>query len=145
MPDGHFDRYVAIHVLEHLPNLPACLREAWRLLDKRRGQLLAVIPCEGGLAYALARRVSAQPMFERTYGMSYRPYVEHEHLNRPHEIIEELDRCFSLELQRFFPLSLLPAVSLNLCVGLALRPRPRIGLDAAAPLPPQRRRARCLP
>ena len=47
--DGSFDRYLAIHVLEHLPNLPACIAEAWRLLDKDRGQFLAVIPCEGGL------------------------------------------------------------------------------------------------
>ena len=126
LPDGHFDRYVAIHVLEHLPDLPACVREAWRLLDKRRGQLLVVIPCEGGLAYSLARRVSAQPIFERTYGMSYRPYVEHEHLNRPHEILAELDRCFTLEVRRLFPLPLVPSVSLNLCLGLALRPRPTL-------------------
>ena len=27
-PDGHFDRVIAIHVLEHLPNLPATIREA---------------------------------------------------------------------------------------------------------------------
>jgi ubiquinone/menaquinone biosynthesis C-methylase UbiE len=50
-PDAYFDRYLAIHVLEHLPNLPACLAEAWRLLRKTSGQLLAVIPCEGGFAY----------------------------------------------------------------------------------------------
>jgi SAM-dependent methyltransferase len=123
-PDGSVDRYLAIHVLEHLPNLPACIREAWRLLDKGRGQLLAVIPCEGGLAYSLARRVSAQPIFERTYGVPYRCFVEHEHLNRPHEILAELDRYFSLEARRFFPLPLLPIVSVNLCLGLALRPRP---------------------
>lgn len=124
-PDGHFDRYVAIHVLEHLPNLPACLEEAWRLLDKSRGQLLAVIPCEGGLAYHLARRISAQRDFERTYGMSYRPYVEHEHLNRPHEILAELDPYFSIETRRYFPLRFIPAVSANLCLGLALVPRQR--------------------
>jgi SAM-dependent methyltransferase len=122
-PDGHFDRYLAIHVLEHLPNLPACVEEAWRLLDKRRGQLLVVIPCEGGLAYSLARRASAQPMFERTYRMPYRPFVEHEHLNRPHEILTELDPYFTLEARRFFPLPLLSVVPLNLCLGLALRPR----------------------
>jgi len=122
-PDGHFDRYVAVHVFEHLPNLPACVREAWRLLDKRRGQLLIVIPCEGGLAYYLARRISAQRNFERTYGMPYRPYVEHEHLNRPHEILAELDSHFSIETRRFFPLPFLPMVSVNLCLGLALLPR----------------------
>lgn len=123
-PDNHFDRYLAIHVLEHLPNLPACVEEAWRLLDKRRGQLLAVIPCEGGVAYSLARRMSAQPIFERTYRMPYRPFIEREHLNRPHEILAELDPYFSLEDRRFFPLPMLSSVSFNLCLGLALRPRP---------------------
>jgi SAM-dependent methyltransferase len=121
--DGHFDRYLAIHVLEHLPNLPACVAEAWRLLDKQRGQLLVVIPCEGSPAYSLARRISAQPIFERTYQMPYRPFIEHEHLNRPYEILHELDRYFTVESRRFFPLALVPVVALNLCIGLALRPR----------------------
>jgi SAM-dependent methyltransferase len=121
--DGHFDRYVAVHVLEHLPNLPACLEEAWRLLDPKRGQLLAVIPCEGGLAYSLARRVSAQRIFERTYGTSYAPFITREHINRPHEILEELDRFFILERRRLFPLARVPWISANLCLGLALRPR----------------------
>ena len=31
-PDASFDRIIAVHVLEHLPNLPACLRECHRLL-----------------------------------------------------------------------------------------------------------------
>jgi SAM-dependent methyltransferase len=122
-PDEHFDRYIAIHVLEHLPNLPACIEEAWRLLNKERGQMLAVIPCEGGLAYWMARRISAQRIFERTYQMSYRPFVENEHVNRPHEILAELAPYFSLEAKRFFPLAFAPVVSINLCLGLALRPR----------------------
>jgi ubiquinone/menaquinone biosynthesis C-methylase UbiE len=132
-PDAHFDRYLAIHVLEHLPNLPACIAQAWRLLDKRRGQLLVVIPCEGGRAYSLARRVSAQRLFERTYRMEYGPIVAYEHLNRPHEILEELEPFFTVESRRFFPVAPLPIVSANLCVGLALRPRatPLGGTQAA--------------
>lgn len=126
-PDNHFDRYLAIHVLEHLPDLPSCIRQAWRLLDKERGQLLVVIPCEGGLAYSLARRASAQPIFERTYRMPYRPIIEHEHINRPHEIIAELKPYFTLETQCFFPVRALPVVSANLCLGIALRPRPTLG------------------
>src|ERR1700682_1780978 len=101
--DGHFDRYIAVHVLEHLPDLPACLREAWRLLDKQRGQLLAVIPCEGGRMYSLARRISAQRIFERTYGMPYAPFIAREHLNRPHEILADLDPYFALDRRRMFP------------------------------------------
>jgi len=122
--DGHFDRYIAVHVLEHLPNLPVCVREAWRVLDKQRGQLLAVIPCEGGLAYSIARRVSAQRIFERTYGMPYAPFIAREHLNRPPEILAELNAYFELESRRFFPFPFIPLTAPNLCIGLALRPRP---------------------
>ena len=57
--DGFFDRILAIHVLEHLPNLPAALREMHRLCDKQKGVFTVVIPCEGSLAYGLGRRISA--------------------------------------------------------------------------------------
>lgn len=122
-PDGRFDRYLAIHVLEHLPNLPACLAEAWRLIDNDRGQLLVVIPCEGGTAYGLARRVSAQRLFERTYHMSYKPFISREHINRPAEILQELNRYFELESSRYFPLAPLRVVTANLVIGMSLRPR----------------------
>jgi SAM-dependent methyltransferase len=122
-PDGHFDRYIAVHVLEHLPDLPACVSEARRLLDPERGQFLAVIPCEGGLAYSLARRISAQRIFERTYGMPYAPFIAREHINRPAEIVAELGRHFTVERRRYFPLPFLPATSPNLCIGLVLAPR----------------------
>jgi SAM-dependent methyltransferase len=125
-PDGFFDRVIAVHVLEHLPNLPACIAEAWRLLDKRAGQFLAVIPCEGGLAYSLARRVSAQRIFEKRYGTSYAPFIEREHINVPAEIMGELRPYFQLERRRFFPLPFLPLVTSNLCIGLALKPRQEV-------------------
>jgi SAM-dependent methyltransferase len=121
--DGHFDRYVAVHVLEHLPDLPSCIREAWRLLDKDRGQLLIVIPCEGGLAYSLARRISAKRVFEKTYGRPYEPFIEREHINRPHEILAELAPYFTIERRKLFPLPFMPLITANLCIGLALRPR----------------------
>jgi SAM-dependent methyltransferase len=121
--DGSFDRYLAIHVLEHLPNLPACIAEAWRLLDKDRGQFLAVIPCEGGVAYSLARRISAQRLFERTYGMPYESFISREHINRPHEILGELATFFTVDSRRYFPLASVPSLQVNLCIGLALQPR----------------------
>lgn len=121
--DGYFDRYLAIHVLEHLPDLPGCVREAWRLLDKRGGRLLAVIPCEGGLAYSTARRVSAQRIFERTYHQPYGPFIAREHINRPAEIIEELAPYFVAEHRRFFPFPFLKWTEANLCIGLSLTPR----------------------
>jgi SAM-dependent methyltransferase len=121
--DGSFDRYIAVHVLEHLPNLPAAIAEAWRLLDKGRGQLLAVIPCEGGYAYSLARSVSAQRMFEQRYGVPYSRFISREHINRPHEILAELGRFFEMDTRRYFPLPMVPSVQVNICIGLAMRPR----------------------
>ena len=121
-PDGYFDRILAIHVLEHLPNLPATVREAYRLCDKQRGVLSVVIPCEGSPAYTLARRISAQRVFEKRYGQSYQWFISREHINRPHEIMEELKPYFATAQRSFFPL-LLPTTTCNLCIGLTLRPR----------------------
>lgn len=121
-PDGHFDRILAIHVLEHLPDLPAALREMRRLCDVRRGILSVVIPCEGGLAYSLARRISAQRIFEQRYRQPYAWFIEREHINRPREIMEELAVRFECVHQAWFPLGV-PSVELNLCIGLTLRPR----------------------
>lgn len=123
-PDGSFDRYIAVHVLEHLPNLPACLREAYRLLDKGRGQMLVVIPCEGSPAYSLARKISAERVYNRHFKGGYTWLISREHINRPHEILAELAPYFTIERKVLFPLAFLPFVFNNLCIGLSLRPRP---------------------
>jgi SAM-dependent methyltransferase len=120
--DGSFDRVLAIHVLEHLPDLPSALNEIARVL-RPTGRFVAVIPCEGGLAYGLARRVSAERLFRKRYKMSYRWFVESEHINRPDEIIEECGQVFSLVRRRYFPL-FLPVTTVNLVIGLEFNGRP---------------------
>ena len=82
---GYFDRVLAVHVLEHLPDLPRALDEVARVLAPG-GRFFVVIPCEGGLAYAVARRISAQRLFEREFGMSYEWLIRSEHVNVPWEI-----------------------------------------------------------
>ncbi|MGO9322604.1 MAG: class I SAM-dependent methyltransferase [Solirubrobacteraceae bacterium] len=119
--DHSLDRALAVHVLEHLPNLPAALREIRRAL-KPGGTFVAVIPCEGGFAYTLARRVSAQRIFERRYRTSYEWFVRSEHINLPDEIIAELEREFVITNRHYFPLRL-PIVALNLVIGLTMQPR----------------------
>lgn len=119
--DGYFDRILAIHVLEHLPNLPSAVRELRRLTNPTSGTLSVVIPCEGGLAYTLARKISAQRIFEERYGQSYRWFIEREHINRPAEIFEELSPHFKIVHRSFFPLGI-PSVAANLCIGLTLQP-----------------------
>lgn len=121
-PDGYFDRILAIHVLEHLPDLPRAARELYRLCNRDKGCLTIVIPCEGGMMYGLARRISAQRIFEKRYGQSYQWFIEREHLNRPHEIMNELAPWFEIQKRRFFPFPI-PSTALNLVMGFNLRPR----------------------
>jgi SAM-dependent methyltransferase len=120
--DGFFDRVIAVHVLEHLPNLPAAIREAHRLLHPDRGRFLVVIPTEGSPAYSLARRISAQRVWNRRFGGGYEEFYQREHINLPHEILAELEPYFTIEARSFFPLGV-PWVFCNLCIGLSLRPR----------------------
>jgi SAM-dependent methyltransferase len=121
-PDGHFDRILAVHVLEHLPDLPSAVREMRRLCHPGRGVFSVVIPCEGGLAYTCARRISAQRLFEKRYGQPYAWFIQREHINRPGEILAELKRCFQVTHRSFFPVGV-PSVHCNLCIGLTLSPQ----------------------
>ena len=120
-PNASFDRILAIHVLEHLPDLPATVDEMHRLC-RPTGTLSVVIPCEGGWMYGLARRISAQRFFERRYRQPYKWLIEHEHISVPAEIISVLERKFRIVQREFFPF-VLPSVNLNLCLGLTLQPR----------------------
>jgi SAM-dependent methyltransferase len=122
--DGFFDRYIGVHVLEHLPDLPSCIREAHRLLNKERGQMLVVIPCEGSPAYSMARKISSERIYNRHFKGGYDWLISREHINRPHEILAELKPYFVVEKRAMFPLPFLPFIFNNLCIGLALRPRP---------------------
>ena len=124
-PAGYFDRILAIHVLEHLPDLPATIREMHRLCNKQRGVFQVVIPCEGGALYSLCRRISAQRTFERRYGQPYAWFIRREHINLPHEIQEELRPYFSLLSRAFFPF-VVPGVSFNLCIAMNLAPKPEV-------------------
>jgi SAM-dependent methyltransferase len=121
LQDASFDRALAIHVLEHLPDLPSAVAELRRVL-KPEGRLVVVIPCEGGLVYGLARRISAQRIFEHRYNVSYDWCVKSEHINTPREIIPELMEHFVILERRYFPLRL-PIVTANLVIGLTMRPR----------------------
>jgi SAM-dependent methyltransferase len=118
-----WDRVIAIHTLEHLPKLPDALKEINRVL-KPGGIFDIVIPCEGGLVYNTARRVSSQRLFERNFKMSYKPIIQNEHVNEYPEIITLLQKEFQVEKSAFYPF-LIPVYQINLCVGLRVRTWPR--------------------
>ncbi len=117
-PDASFDRIIAIHVLEHLTNLPVFLKEAQRLL-KPNGKFLVVIPCEGGAGYSVGRFFTSKRMFEKRYKMKYSKYILNEHVNNAKEIIAEVSRMFKIDNRCFFPLKI-PFIHANLCIGLTM-------------------------
>jgi ubiquinone/menaquinone biosynthesis C-methylase UbiE len=120
--DNFFDRILAIHVLEHLPDLPAAIINLYRLCNKDHGFLSVVIPCEGGFAYSLAREISAKRLFEKTYKQSYQWFIEREHINKPYEIIEELSKFFDISSRKYFPIPI-NLEFCNLCIGITLTPK----------------------
>jgi len=116
-PDAHFDRALAIHVLEHLPDLPNAVAELARVL-KPGGIFSIVIPCDPGLAYEIARQVSSARIFRKRYKQPYMSLMRREHINSPREIISTIMKSKMREVDRsYFPLYV-PIISANLCIGL---------------------------
>ncbi len=101
-PDAFFDRVVVIHVLEHLPDLPAAIEEVHRVL-KPGGLFSVVLPCDPGLLYELARKLSAARIFKARYHLPYRWLIRREHLNSPAEILDVVNRRFTIFHRRYFP------------------------------------------
>ncbi len=115
-PDGSFDHVIAIHVLEHLPNLPAALKEIRRVM-KAEAVFSTVIPCEGGAAYRIARNLSTRRLFEKRYKCSYDWFVQTEHVNNVWEMLGELGRHFRITQKSYWPFRV-PSVHFNLVIGL---------------------------
>jgi SAM-dependent methyltransferase len=121
-PEHSFDRILAVHVLEHLPKLPQAIAELHRVL-KPDGFMQIVIPCEGSMAYTLARNISARRIFERKYKMSYDFVVQSEHVNLAHEIIFALGKQFTISSRRYFPFRFIPLQFCNLGIALHCKPK----------------------
>ena len=117
--NNFFDWVIAIHILEHLPNLPFAINEVSRVL-KSSGLFQIVIPCEGSMAYTLARKISAKRIFEKKYKTSYDWYIKSEHVNLPHEIIIELKKKFAIIKETYFPIPI-SIKFCNLCIALDLK------------------------
>jgi SAM-dependent methyltransferase len=116
--DNSFDRILAIHLLEHLYDLPAALDEVARLL-RPAGVFSVVIPCEQGLLYSLGRRFTTKRIFEKRYHTDYEWMIRQDHCNTAREVLAELAPRFKVRRRSYFPL-VVPTPDLNLMIGLEL-------------------------
>lgn len=116
--DRYFDRVLAIHVLEHLDNLPATLAEVARVM-KADGTFSVVIPCEGGAAYRIGRYLTSQRRFEKRYKVPYKWMIEYDHINNAREVMQALEERFKIVNCRYYP-SWVPSIDLNLLIGITL-------------------------
>jgi SAM-dependent methyltransferase len=115
-PDDHFDRIIAIHVLEHIRDLPSALKEMKRIL-KPGGICDIVLPCEGGLAYWFARQFISKRYFEKRYNMEYKWFIEREHVSTIGQVLYELKTYgFIVKWKRFYPIPV-PTKLFNLAAG----------------------------
>ena len=117
--DNYFQRVNAIHVLEHLPNLPACIDEIYRLIHSD-GVFQIVIPCDPGIFYEFCRNISAKRIFEKKYKKNYDEFIKREHINTPKEIIGIVSEKFKKIDQVYFPFKI-PVIDINLCIGLTFQ------------------------
>jgi SAM-dependent methyltransferase len=119
--DNYFDRVLAIHVLEHLDNLPKTLRETHRVL-RPGGEFSVVIPCEGGMLYQLGRKFSSERMFVKRYSQSYDWLIKYDHVNTAREVIFELKELFKITGFQYFPFYV-PLVDFELVIGITCVPQ----------------------
>jgi len=111
------DQVASIYALEHIYHLGEAIAETERVLAPA-GRLFVGLPCEGGLAWTLGRKLTSERTMSRRYHVDYRKYIALEHCNTARRVIAALAERFSLRRRRFFPLPFLPAIGLNLTVAL---------------------------
>jgi hypothetical protein len=84
-----------------------------------------VIPCEGSLAYSLAREISAKRVFQKRYQRPYDIFISREHINVPWEVLAELEPWFETIHTKYFPIPL-NFEFCNLFIAATLKPKNRV-------------------
>lgn len=114
--DASFDRLIATHVLEHIPEPHLALAE-WARVLKPGGTLSLILPCDPGLAWRLGRHFGPRRRAEAA-GLPYDYYMAREHVNPIHNLVQLVRYHLPDRREAWWPLHL-PSVDLNLiyCVN----------------------------
>ena len=89
--DATFDEVISIYALEHVFHLTEAVAEMDRLLAPD-GRCYVGLPCEGGLAWMLGRKLTSERTMSKRYNVDYRKYITLEHCNTARAAITALNR-----------------------------------------------------
>jgi len=114
-PDGHFDRLIATHVLEHLYEPHRVLRE-WTRVVRDGGLLTVLIPTDPGLAWRLGRHLGPRRR-ALEQGIAYDYVMAREHVNSCHNLMAIIRHHWPARHEAWWPLRV-PSIDLNLFVAV---------------------------
>jgi phosphatidylethanolamine/phosphatidyl-N-methylethanolamine N-methyltransferase len=100
--DDTFDRVIATHVLEHLPEPQSVLRE-WARVLKPGGVLSLVLPCDPGIAWRVGRNFGPRKAAEKQ-GIPYDYVMAREHINSIGNLITLVRHTFPKRKEVWSPL-----------------------------------------
>ena len=93
--DGKIDAGVSLYALEHVFHLEDAVREMSRVV--KDGSTFCVgLPCEGGLAWTLGRKLTSERTMSKRFNLDYKKYIRLEHCNTANEVISVLNKNFNV-------------------------------------------------
>lgn len=110
---------VSVYTLEHLYYLKEAVAESSRIVAGE-GRFFVGIPCEGGLAWNLGRKLTSERVMSKKFDLDYGKYIALEHCNTAIAIVDELLKSFRIIRSSFFPLGWVSMISTNLTLTLEL-------------------------
>jgi ubiquinone/menaquinone biosynthesis C-methylase UbiE len=110
-PDGSFDRLIATHVLEHLPEPVSVLRE-WNRVVRPGGIISIVLPCDPGFLWRLGRHLGPRRNAKKL-GLAYDYLQAAEHINSIFNLVVFIRHHFESLNELWYP-TRIPVPDLNL-------------------------------
>lgn len=110
-PNESFDRLVAVHVLEHIPQPHLALKE-WARVVKEGGVLSVLIPTDPGVAWRLGRHFGPRRRAVQQ-GIAYDYVMAREHVNSCHNLTALIHHYFPRRTEAWWPFAV-PSMDLNL-------------------------------
>lgn len=118
--DESVDRLIACHILEHLPDPHAVLRE-WHRVVRPGGVLSILLPCDPGLLWRTGRALGPRTAAKRA-GIEYDYWMAREHVNGIGNLVTLIRYYFDAIDETWSPAKL-PSVDLNLFYLCQIRRR----------------------